>query len=297
MDFFSSCAKFWKKPHPFVFNTSSVVIPLVITFTVLIAFRPFNFADYDVVKLILVSSVFSVIPVICMLLVLGLVRISSSKHFDAESWTVGKEITLIFSVVLLIAIVFFVLFFFYGSNSEPSALFKLVFLRTVLISIFPIIILVLYEQYAHQKKQWKAAANINKKLIQQQKEAEQQIIETVPIRKIRLLGENQKMALQIDAEKLVYAHSEGNYVDIYHLSDGALTKTLVRNSLKSIEEQLSFDYFFRCHRSFIVSTLHIQKVDGNARNLEITLEHTSHVIPVARSKSKELLALLKIPKS
>jgi DNA-binding LytR/AlgR family response regulator len=119
----------------------------------------------------------------------------------------------------------------------------------------------------------------------------------VPLRKVRLLGENQKMALQIDAEKLVYAHSEGNYVDIYHLSDGTLTKTLVRNSLKSIEEQLSFDYFFRCHRSFIISTLHIQKVDGNARNLEIVLEHAAHPIPVARSKSKKLLDLLKIAES
>lgn len=64
---------------------------------------------------------------------------------------------------------------------------------------------------------------------------------------------------------------------------------LVRNSLKAIEEQLPIDIFYRCHKRYIINMKHIQKVDGNARNLVLTLENIEEKIPVSRAKTETLL--------
>lgn len=277
------------KPHPFIFNVSSIFIPFAITFLVLLVFRPFDFAHYDFPKLLFWTTVFSLIPSLCVLVVVNLMRLLFPDFFDRENWTLGKEIILIFSVVCLIAFSVFCLFLWRTEPDDVLNLLQLVILRTVLISIFPVLILVLYEQYSFQKKQNKDARRINEELLLKQREAEKG---TPGPENIRLLGENQKLALQLEPVSLVYLRSQGNYVDVYHLEGGKVVKTLVRNSLKDISEQLRSPLFFRCHRSFLISLMHVQSVSGNARNLEIALIGVSERIPVSRTKSKELITAL-----
>jgi len=278
--------KIWKKPHPFIFNKSSVLIPFAITFLVLLFFRPFNFAEYSFPILLLWTSVFSLIPVVCTLLVVTLMRFLFPSAFDPDKWTVGKEVLLFFAVVSLIACSVFCLFLVVSDSKNIFQLLQLVLLRTIVISAFPILVLVLYEQYRYQKKQNRDARKINEELLLHQKGT---VHTGGATEKIRLLGENQKMALQLDASSLVYVKSEGNYVDVFHVENEKIVKTLVRSSLKDIEEQLPQPRFFRCHRSFIISLLHIQSVSGNARNLEVLLSGVTDSIPVSRTKAKELM--------
>lgn len=88
--------------------------------------------------------------------------------------------------------------------------------------------------------------------------------------------------------------SEGNYVEVFYESKNQLQKELIRNSLKAIEEQLSKKpSFYRCHKQYIINLNHIQKVNGNARNLELIIEHLDAPVPVSRSKSEELLVRFK----
>lgn len=85
--------------------------------------------------------------------------------------------------------------------------------------------------------------------------------------------------------------SEGNYVEVFYRQNQEKQKELIRNRLKAIEEQLPPTDFFRCHKRFIINLQHIQKVEGNARNLELVSDNFEEKIPVSRSKSEMLQQL------
>ena len=70
-------------------------------------------------------------------------------------------------------------------------------------------------------------------------------------------------------------------------------QTLIRNSIKSIEEQLIiFKNIIRCHRSYIVNLDMVSKMSGNARNFNLHIEKLGFKIPVSRSFPKEIFKKL-----
>jgi hypothetical protein len=208
-----------------------------------------------------------------------------------ENWTVTYEVLLFLLVLTVIALALFVLF----SNLNPEAgrfeLFNLVVVRTLVLGFFPILILVLYEQSHHQKIKRRQAESLNQELLKRQKELPVKKSFTALPSKIVLKAENRKVALQIGPPDLFFFKSEGNYVEVFYHQNRKIKKELIRNSLKAITEQLPVADFFRCHKRFVVNLQHIQKVDGNARNLELILENIEEKIPVSRNKSETLLQL------
>lgn len=279
------------RPHPFIFNRSSLVIPFVITCLVVLVFRPFEFSQYTFPVVLLWALAFGFIASAC---VWGMVKVFQITFSDAhleDHWTVGKEILLIFSVLLCIMLVVFVILLGLNPDADRWKLLGLVLVRTFLISLFPILILVLFEQYHYQKLKRKEALQLNLSL-QSPSPAEGESGKTIAVEKISLLAENQKVALQIMPTQLLFVSSVGNYVEVFYLHNGQTQKELIRAKLAAIEEQLSGKNFFRCHKSYLVNLQHILKVEGNARNLELTLDHYNQKIPVSRSKSKDLSLML-----
>lgn len=276
------------KPHPFIFNSSSVVIPFIITFLVLFIFKPFGFSEFSVQKLVLWSLLNGVIASFCVWLAVKVLKLLFPAFTNEDKWTVGKEILLFFIVIHFIALAFFLLFLTIHSQVGVWVLLHKVYLRTILISVFPVIVLVLYEQYYHQKLKVKEALLLNKSL---QKAGEQNIsANDQPLKghKIAIKAENQKVVLQIEKANVLYVRSEANYVEVFYLENNQIQKELVRNSLKSIELQLQDDLFFRCHKSYLINLNHVIKAEGNARNLSVIVAASSMKIPVSRSRSNEL---------
>jgi len=104
-----------------------------------------------------------------------------------------------------------------------------------------------------------------------------------------ITAENGQLALQLKSDEILWAQSDGNYLEIFYLEGGQnVKKELIRNRLKNLAEQLPNETFFHCHKSYLINLNHIQKVQGNARNFEVVLRHGNISIPVARSKSSEL---------
>jgi len=106
--------------------------------------------------------------------------------------------------------------------------------------------------------------------------------------KLTIKAENQKVVLQIEKSLVLYVRAEANYVEVFYLQNNQVQKELVRNSLKSIEMQMKDDFFFRCHKSYLINLNHVMKADGNARNLSVMVATLSIKIPVSRARSKEL---------
>ncbi|MFK7936455.1 MAG: LytR/AlgR family response regulator transcription factor, partial [Saprospiraceae bacterium] len=112
------------------------------------------------------------------------------------------------------------------------------------------------------------------------------------IEQIVLFAENEKDQLQFLATELLYLQSADNYVEIVWQRNGALEKSLLRGSLQRMEQQITLPHIQRCHRSFIVNLEQVISVSGNAQGYKLHLP-SEQILPVARSKSKDVLAQLK----
>ena len=284
-----------KRPHPFIFNAGSVLIPGLLAFLLILGFAPFSFKALDLAPRAVLSLAFGLIASLGVLLVIGLLKWLAPRFMQEESWTVGKELVLILTVVAGICVLNFAVILGVGLSQDPVLrVFKLVVLYTLGISIIPVGMLTLLEQFGHQRKKLKQAKRLTMRLRQQTAENPSARSRPRSARTILLEAENGKVELQLRPDEILFLNSDGNYVDVHHF-DGRdrLQKTLIRNRLKHFASTLPEDHFFRCHKSYIVNGAHIIRVEGNARNLELLLRGTEHRIPVSRSKSDALSAFLK----
>jgi len=280
------------QPHPFIFNRSSLFIPFLITFLVVLIFRPFELSNIEFPELIFWALVFGLIASSCVWAVVKVLQQYSSQALLEDQWTVGKEILLILTVLFSIMLVIFIILLMLNPDADYWKLLGFVLLRTFLISLFPVLILVLYEQYHYQKTSLQEAQQINQALQQEKESVKSKPVNQAKSDKIQLMAENNKLALRIEPIQLLFVRSEGNYVEVFYLRNQEVRKELIRAKLAFIEEQLPEKDFFRCHKSFLINLRHILKVEGNARNLELVIDHYAEKIPVSRSKSKALSALL-----
>lgn len=283
-------ARILKKPHPFIFNRYSVLLPSFATFFILIILKPFDFDTFLINQLIFWSLIFAIIVGTTIYCCGGIAKRYFRRTIE-ENWTVKKEILLILSGLVAISLVVFALFLCLNPQTNKFELFNLVVLRTFAISFFPVLILVLYEQNHHQKIRRRQAERLNQELLKRETSLSQKDVNPTLPEKIVLVADNKKVALQLDPMDLFLAKSEGNYVEVFYHHTNKVQKELIRNSLKAIEAQLPAADFFRCHKSFVVNLHHIQKVEGNARNLELVVENIEEKIPVSRNKSEMLLQL------
>ena len=110
---------------------------------------------------------------------------------------------------------------------------------------------------------------------------------------IKLTDFSGKNTFEISPNQLVYITSETNYIEIFHTSEkGVLTRTLLRQTLKYVENQLVSEgsSFCRCHNEYIVNKEKIVSLRGNAKKYELILRGGNKPIPVSRNKNDKLIA-------
>jgi len=99
---------------------------------------------------------------------------------------------------------------------------------------------------------------------------------------IKLTGSNEKEKLVVNADNLLYVKSNDNYVIIYMLEDGKLSKKMLRNTLNKIND-LTGEKLIKCHRSYLVNTSKIVDIEGNITNSKLSILGSDQKIPVSRS--------------
>ena len=108
---------------------------------------------------------------------------------------------------------------------------------------------------------------------------------------VSIVAENGKDKLTLPFSNLIYLEAEDNYVAIHHLEDQNLVKTLIRKSLRSIQEQGVHPQLYRCHRSFMINLQHLQHLKGNKNKLNVQIAHVDKPIVVSRQYIDELLLM------
>ncbi len=96
--------------------------------------------------------------------------------------------------------------------------------------------------------------------------------------------EKGELLLSIKKDSLLYLEAADNYVSVWYLSKSGVTKYLIRNTLREMEERFSHMPVVRCHRSFMVNLDQV-KVAKRTRNGIVLDLGTDKVpdIPVSRT--------------
>lgn len=115
--------------------------------------------------------------------------------------------------------------------------------------------------------------------------AQQQFIITEKLKKNTALEDPFLYVRQGDAfikvswVDILYIESMQNYVKL-HFKDKSL---VIYQTMKSIEESLSDEHFFRIHKSFLVNVTHIEMISGGR------LYINKIELPISRNRKEELL--------
>ena len=89
-------------------------------------------------------------------------------------------------------------------------------------------------------------------------------------------------------EEIVYLQSDDCYTYV-HLADASTF--LLSKTLKSVEQELDPDFFFRCHRSFLINRVFVTEI--SRKNGDHLIMKTGVHVPISRRKLSELKSFLK----
>lgn len=101
--------------------------------------------------------------------------------------------------------------------------------------------------------------------------------------------EKNELRLSVKRSNLLYLESADNYVCIWYLNKEQLTKFMLRNSLKVIEESLAETNVLRCHRSFMVNFDQVKVIrrEKDGVYLELGIEKVPD-IPISKTYSEKV---------
>lgn len=106
---------------------------------------------------------------------------------------------------------------------------------------------------------------------------------------ISFYDEKEELRLSVKRSNLLYLEAADNYVCIWYLNKGLLTKFMLRNTLKALEDSLAEMNVLRCHRSFMVNfdQVKVLRRGKDGMYLELGLEKVPD-IPISKTYSEKV---------
>lgn len=278
--------KWIHKPYPLVSHfRDQLRISLsfgLFIFLFLRFFQPFGLGDMGGQKSLYILG-FGFITTFIMLANYIIAPRIVPRFFDADKWTVGKDILYGLWVIVSIALSNYVYHGKIGGQiHDPSAILSFIII-TASVGAFPLTIMVFINELYLNDRHTKNAAKINEQIesreLTQQVEVQQ---------KEMVIGDPESDYMELGTDNLIFIQASDNYCHVHYLEKGKMSARLIRTTLKNIETQLSgFPHIQRCHRSYMVNKQKISKITGNARAYTIHFTECDEQIPVSRGISKD----------
>lgn len=101
---------------------------------------------------------------------------------------------------------------------------------------------------------------------------------------VQIFDEKGEMRLSVRRENLVMIESADNYICVYYLNGDKIKKTMIRNRLSRVAEDLSGSRIVRCHRSYMINLDHAKVLhrDKEGVFIELGIEGLPD-IPISRT--------------
>ena len=221
--------------------------------------------------------VFSSLIILTGVLVVVLSRIVMFHWGKQHTISVGS-----YSIWILLEIFFMSLFYtIYTLVLNPERDYMDVFesstINTSLVLLLPYSVLHFYFSYKDKERRLQLL--------------EEHQAETVARQSVfSFYDEKQELRLSVKRSELLYVESADNYVCIWYLSKGQLTKFLLRNSLKAMEENFAETNVLRCHRSYMVNFDQVKVIRREKEGifLELGIERVPD-IPISKTYSEKVM--------
>lgn len=113
-----------------------------------------------------------------------------------------------------------------------------------------------------------------------------------PAQKAMIPFRDEKGTLRLSLKRsdVLYLQGTDNYVTVWYLSKERLSKYLLRNTLKKMEDELLPESIIRCHRSYLVNMERIKLIRREKEGLMLELDTPLTVlIPVSRTYTGQVL--------
>jgi len=250
-------------------------------------FQPFGLAAFRSEYRSFYEIGYGLVTFVVLSVDLYLTPLLFKNTFKSATWTVLKQIIWQMWIIFTIGVFNFLYSAtFLGFTNYFKAFFIFQFF-TLLVGIFPVVLVTIINQNRLLAKNLKMANDCNNDLPQREKPQPNDEI-------ISISSENNKDSFELKSSDLIYVTSFGNYIQAFYRSNNELKKIVLRNTLKQTEDQLKDVHcMIKCHRAFLVNKNKIVQVKGNSQGLRLLLEGTDDEIPVSRTLSKSLMQVVK----
>ena len=239
-------------------------------------YKPFSSSSwYDISEF--KFFVFSSLIILTGVLVVVLSRIIMFHWGKRHAISVGN-----YSIWILLEIFFMSLFYtIYTLVLNPEREYMDVFetstINTSLVLLLPYSVLHFYFSYKDKERRLLLLEEHQEEVI-----ARQSVFS--------FYDEKQELRLSVKRSELLYLESADNYVCIWYQSKGQLTKFLLRNSLKAMEEHFADTKVLRCHRSYMVNFEQVKVIRREKEGifLELGIERVPD-IPISKTYSEKVM--------
>lgn len=222
--------------------------------------------------------VFSSLIILTGVLVVVISRIIMYYVGKKKSLTVGNYAFWILLEIFFMSLFYTIYTVYLNPERDYLSVFKESSINTALVLLLPYSIIHLYFSYRENKL----------RLQKIEKEQQPEIINHQKI--YSFYDEKNELRLSVNKNNLLYIESADNYVYIWYLAKESLTKFILRNSMKSIEEQLADTNVLRCHRSYIVNfdKINIIRRQKDGIYVEFELKEVPD-IPISKKYSDKIM--------
>lgn len=101
---------------------------------------------------------------------------------------------------------------------------------------------------------------------------------------IPFYDEKAVLKFSVKKENLLYIESTENYVSICYLNKGKISKYLLRDTMKKMEESFAGTEIIRCHRSYMVNFEKVKVIRKEKDGLMLELDEPLQTdIPVSKT--------------
>lgn len=266
----------FEKPAPSYLNEKGNIIRLII-FTSLFAlvfiniYFPFG-ADrwYNLTELqFFTFSSLTILTGVLVVVVSRIIMYSVSKKHPIKIW---QYLVWIFAEILSMSL-FYGLFqkFVLKDPRIFTDLVKSSSRYTALVLLLPYSALWLYFSWRDKKEQIERLADIHS-------------VSHNPRDMIPFYDDKGILKFSVKKENLLYLESAENYVSICYLNKGKISKYLLRDTLKKVEESFAGSDVIRCHRSYMVNFEKVKVIRKDKDGLKLEFDNLSvSDIPVSKT--------------
>lgn len=220
--------------------------------------------------------VFSSLVILTGVLVVVVSRIIMYYWGRKHTITIGAYAGWIVCEIFFMSLLYTIYTLILNPERDYFGVFKESVVNTGLVLLLPYSVLHFYFSYKEKERQL---------LLLKESQAEA----TGKPNVFSFYDEKHELRLSVKRSSLLYLESADNYVCIWYLNKGVLTKFMLRNSLKALEERLAETNVLRCHRSYMVNFDQVKVIrrEKDGVYLELGIEKVPD-IPISKTYSEKV---------